>query len=256
MADRRDDGASLRDGRGSAQRVHAQSAARDNHLRYVSTVLRANIVDLIGLLDLGPGQVVIYFGCAHQPYRAALPVGTHYVGADLPGNPEASIDVADDGTLPVAGSTLDAVLSRQVLEHVEDPATYLREAHRVLRPGGRLLLATHGMMAYHSDPVDWWRWTGAGLRHAVELAGLPGRALPWHRRPGRRGRPAPAGHGAGTRTATALAGLPHSHSGRRLLGRPTTVAGTQGPRCAGLRHRRPTAVTMATTLRGRRGRSR
>ena len=31
------------------------------------------------------------------------------------------------------------------------------------RPGGRVLLSTHGAMVYHPNPVDLWRWTGAGL---------------------------------------------------------------------------------------------
>ena len=42
----------------------------------------------------------------------------------------------------------------------------------MLRPGGRMLLSTHGMFIYHPDPVDYWRWTCAGLRHVVEEAGF------------------------------------------------------------------------------------
>jgi SAM-dependent methyltransferase len=94
------------------------------------------------------------------------------VGADLPGNPWATVRLRPDGTLPVEDAGFDAVLSSQVLEHVTDPATYLRECVRVLRPGGRLLLSTHGIMVYHPDPDDYWRWTCAGLRRAVEDAGL------------------------------------------------------------------------------------
>ena len=64
------------------------------------------------------------------------------------------------------------MLSTQVLEHVRDPQVYLAECMRVLRPGGRLLLSTHGIMVYHPDPVDYWRWTGEGLKRAVEQAGF------------------------------------------------------------------------------------
>jgi hypothetical protein len=35
-----------------------------------------------------------------------------------------------------------------------------------------MLLSTHGLMVYHPDPVDYWRWTCAGLRRAVEDTGL------------------------------------------------------------------------------------
>ena len=64
------------------------------------------------------------------------------------------------------------MLSTQVLEHVPDPRAYLAEALRVLRPGGRMLLSTHGTFVYHPDPVDLWRWTCEGLRLEVERAGF------------------------------------------------------------------------------------
>jgi hypothetical protein len=35
-----------------------------------------------------------------------------------------------------------------------------------------MLLSTHGLMVYHPDPVDLWRWTCAGLREAVTRAGF------------------------------------------------------------------------------------
>jgi SAM-dependent methyltransferase len=64
------------------------------------------------------------------------------------------------------------VLSTQVLEHVTDPDVYLSECFRVLRPGGRMLLSTHGLMVYHPDPDDYWRWTCAGLPRAVRGPGF------------------------------------------------------------------------------------
>jgi SAM-dependent methyltransferase len=115
---------------------------------------------------------VLDFGCADQPYRRFFGPGVAYTGADLPGNPLASVEIAPDGTLPLPGGEFDAILSTQVLEHVEDPAVHLAECHRLLRPGGRVLLSTHGIMVWHPDPVDLWRWTGEGLRHQVERAGL------------------------------------------------------------------------------------
>ncbi len=123
-------------------------------------------------LDTALDAHVIDYGCADTPYRHLFGSGVTYTAADLPGNPMASIEIAADGTLPVAGAGADVVLSTQVLEHVGDPQVYLAEAFRVLRPGGRLLLSTHGIMVYHPDPVDLWRWTCAGLRDAVEQAGF------------------------------------------------------------------------------------
>jgi SAM-dependent methyltransferase len=42
--------------------------------------------------------------------------------------------------LPLASGTVDVIFSYDVLEHVQNPETCLRECWRVLRPGGRLLL--------------------------------------------------------------------------------------------------------------------
>jgi SAM-dependent methyltransferase len=99
-------------------------------------------------------------------------VDVDYVSADLPGNPDAALELSPDGTLPVPDAGFDAVLSTQVLEHVADPGLHLSECFRVLRPGGRLLLSTHGTMVYHPDPVDYWRWTCAGLERVVREAGF------------------------------------------------------------------------------------
>ena len=128
--------------------------------------------ELVTAMQLEPGSRVLDYGCADQPYRSLVPASCEYVGADLPGNPRATIDLAPDGTVPAPDGSFDAILSTQVLEHVDDPARYLEECRRLLAPGGKLLLSTHGLMIAHADPIDRWRWTGEGLRHIVGRTGL------------------------------------------------------------------------------------
>ena len=59
------------------------------------------------------------------------------------GNPRLAAAAADVRRLPFADASFDLVLSISTLDHFEstdDIATSLREIHRALRPGGRLLL--------------------------------------------------------------------------------------------------------------------
>lgn len=139
-----------------------------HHIRSLPAGLEALSRDLA----VPEGGSVLDYGCADVPYRWFFGPDVRFTAADLPGNPHATLVLNEDATVPVPDGTFDAVLSTQVLEHVPDPAAYLRECFRVLRPGGRLLLSTHGIFVYHPDPIDWWRWTSAGLRHVVEEAGF------------------------------------------------------------------------------------
>lgn len=44
--------------------------------------------------------------------------------------------------LPFRSASLDGILAGEIIEHVYDPALLLRECHRVLKPGGVLVLTT------------------------------------------------------------------------------------------------------------------
>jgi SAM-dependent methyltransferase len=150
----------------------SRTPPRWHRFAYILRALPARIELLVREHDLAAAPRVLDYGCADMPYRRLFAPGTDYVCADLPGNRAATVAIAADGTVPVEDASFDLVLSTQVLEHVVDPALYLRECFRLVRPGGRLLLSTHGIMAYHPDPVDLWRWTCAGLDRAVRDAGF------------------------------------------------------------------------------------
>lgn len=53
-----------------------------------------------------------------------------------------AFEVADAGDLPFADGSFSAVFSCECLEHVPSPPRALAEMHRVLRPGGSLVLTT------------------------------------------------------------------------------------------------------------------
>lgn len=115
-------------------------------------------------LELSEHDLVVDLGCGARPYEELFPRSVRYVGLDLQGNRDADVVHGTDGRLPLPDEIATAVVSSQVLEHVEDADAYLRECRRILKPGGRLLLSTHGIWPWHPDPLDEGRWTASGLQ--------------------------------------------------------------------------------------------
>ncbi len=112
---------------------------------------------------------VLDLGCDHKPYFPLFqPYARRYVGLDV-GKTTKEVDVVGGASAPpFRAGQFDAVLCSQVLEHVPDPLSTLKEIARVLKPGGRVLLSTHGTFIYHPHPTDFWRWTQEGLRKVFE----------------------------------------------------------------------------------------
>lgn len=75
-------------------------------------------------------------------------------------------------SLPFRRGSFDLVVNTQVLEHVRDPQTVLRELARVLKPGGRLFLTAPQGWPEHQVPHDYFRFTRFALRHLLESAGF------------------------------------------------------------------------------------
>lgn len=120
------------------------------------------------VLDVGAGQ---------QTIQHFLPANTRYVSLDYwetaVGWYHTRPHIFGDGQrLPIAANSVDTVLLLDVLEHLPRPADCLAEIHRVLKPGGRLVLQVPFLYPPHDEPYDFRRWTVHGLRQLAKEQGF------------------------------------------------------------------------------------
>jgi len=121
------------------------------------------------LLEAQP--TVADFGCGDRPYEPLFrDAGCRYLACDLDG--QVDVTIAPGKPLDIADAAIDGVASFQVLEHVWDIDWYLRESFRILKPGGWLLLSTHGTWLFHPHPTDFRRWTRPGLEDEIKARGF------------------------------------------------------------------------------------
>ena len=72
--------------------------------------------------------------------------------------------VGDAHHLPFRDDAFTTVVASQVFEHLHTPTVAMDEVTRVLRPGGRTLLAVPFLYFLHQQPHDYYRYTEFGLR--------------------------------------------------------------------------------------------
>ena len=65
--------------------------------------------------------------------------------------------------IPLSDGSLDGIVVRGVLEHVEAPEKAVEELKRVLKPGGMIYSSIPFMQAYHPSPGDYQRYTIQGI---------------------------------------------------------------------------------------------
>ena len=115
-------------------------------------------------------------GCGDRRYEPILrPHVSSYVGLEYPGTAARPdlVDVWGDATeLPFEDESFDTVVSFMVLEHLADPQRAMREARRVLRPGGTYLISVPFIWGLHNVPYDFYRYTEFALAHMFESTGF------------------------------------------------------------------------------------
>ncbi|MBI4056165.1 MAG: methyltransferase domain-containing protein [Elusimicrobia bacterium] len=112
------------------------------------------------ILDIGSGL--------DSKNLEGLPLSLRPRCACLDIRPAPGVSVAADGhELPFSGESFEGILLQGVLEHVPEPYQLIREAYRVLKPGGLIYVEVPFLQHFHYSPDDFYRYTLHGLEHIL-----------------------------------------------------------------------------------------
>jgi SAM-dependent methyltransferase len=128
--------------------------------------------------------VVLDIGCGRKPYQSILLAppsrAVEYIGLDLkrglrhPAYEQCERpDVEWDGRIiPLDGNSVDCALATEVLTQCPEPEVLMREAIRVLKPGGLFFFTVQFLWAIHDAPYDQGRPTPFALERQLHNSGF------------------------------------------------------------------------------------
>lgn len=100
--------------------------------------------------------VVLNIGSGNSPKRDGV------LNVDMMDYENVDI-VCDIHALPFKDNSVDAIMSVALLEHVREPSVALKEAYRVLKPGGMVFSVIPFMQPFHASPHDYQRYSLPGI---------------------------------------------------------------------------------------------
>ena len=141
-----------------------------------SWIIKSKLIRALERVRHHARGVLIDVGCGDRVFESLFSGRvSRYVGVDLPDSPYPRITpdmFARAEALPLRDRSIDTVLGLSVLTCLPEPARMLDEVHRVLRPGGILILEFTQMVPLHDEPHDYFRFTRIGARWLLERAGF------------------------------------------------------------------------------------
>ena len=113
--------------------------------------------------------LVLDIGCSEQKLRKYLSVNCDYIGLDYPDTADVLYKTqpniyGDAQKLAFADNTFDTISFLEVIEHLPNPQSAVKECYRVLKPNGKLIFSMPFLYTIHDAPFGFQRLTIYGLR--------------------------------------------------------------------------------------------
>ena len=119
-------------------------------------------------------------GCGKMPYKNYILRNSEvdqYTGLDIEGALKYDSRIKPDFTwdgrhIPFEADFFDCIFATEVLEHCPEPETVLKEALRVLKPGGIFFFTVPFLWNLHEVPHDEYRYTPFALERHLKGSGF------------------------------------------------------------------------------------
>jgi len=130
--------------------------SRAHLYEYLDAALEQHVTPASQCLNIGAGGAV-----AERLQRHHL--SYKEIDVDSARHPDIVADMSDLHMIP--DNSIDAIICIEVLEHVTEPARAVKEARRILKPGGVFIGSTPFMLPIHDEPHDYFRYTRHGITY-------------------------------------------------------------------------------------------
>lgn len=121
---------------------------------------------VVPLLELLEGDVLELGAGIHDYSKYARNCAT-YIRSDYSASVKDDRIQIDATDISFEADKFDAIVCMSALEHIEEFDLALNEIHRVLKPGGKLLLNVPWLFPFHGAPFDFFRFSSHALQNRL-----------------------------------------------------------------------------------------